>query len=122
MLNSLLNTKFCTSVLGRNCYPNSYGVIGILKNNNNCFKRVRQPLANGIGMDTGFKSVSPLALPHPGTAGCPKGSLTSTGRVPESGGRFGEALVDYRVHMFGEIYGREGAPARTYEREKTHGC
>lgn len=48
-------------------------------------------------------------------------ALTSTGRVPEGGGGFGEPLVDYRVDVFGEVYGGHRAPARTWRREKTQG-
>lgn len=48
-------------------------------------------------------------------------ALTSTGRVPEGGGGFGEPLVDYRVDVFGEVYSGHRAPARTWRREKTQG-
>lgn len=48
-------------------------------------------------------------------------ALTSTGRVPEGGRGFGEPLVDYRVDVFGEVYGGHRAAARTWRREKTQG-
>lgn len=48
-------------------------------------------------------------------------ALTSTGRIPEGGRGFGEPLVDYRVDVFGEVYGGHRAAARTWRREKTQG-